>query len=227
MWLYAWINQPYIWNLSFQKQSIGAGIWAQFNYLVFKVHIGIINVSVWSYPEINQMYVKKNKKKNRYLKGMLLLKHKGKTKAEKRVTCCPWCPTHTNIFLCKISQRYFSCLSLWPLPSGKPWQLLLISQSFTGCNLFCHPAWIPAHDPCFTLRLWSSKAEGLSSWVRRDGSSHRAALSFPLFHSDDDRQMQYAECTSIPGLPKNVGVIPDARDNAGHCCLTNSKQKAG
>lgn len=161
MWLYAWINQPYIWNLSFQKQSIGAGIWAQFNYLVFKVHIGIINVSVWSYPEINQMYVKKNKKKNRYLKGMLLLKHKGKTKAEKRVTCCPWCPTHTNIFLCKISQRYFSCLSLWPLPSGKygscfsfrnpspgaigfvilPGFLLMTPASHSGCGVARLRAW--------------------------------------------------------------------------------------
>lgn len=110
------------------------------------------------------------------------------------------------------------------MTSGKPWQLLLISQSFTGAICFVIlPGFLlmtPAsHSGCGVARL----SEGLSSWVRRDGSSHRAALSFPLFHSDDDRQMQYAECTSIPGLPKNVGVIPDARNNE-HQWLSHQQQ---
>lgn len=115
------------------------------------------------------------------------------------------------------------------------WQMVRTASHFAiilhQCNLFCHPALSqrPAHDPCFTLRLGSNKAEGLSSWVRRDSSFHRASLSFPFFTRamTDDRKIQYAECTPIPGLLENVGVVPDARDNAGHCSLTPGHRTKG
>ncbi|KAF2974351.1 hypothetical protein EK904_009911 [Melospiza melodia maxima] len=63
------------------------------------------------------------------------------------------------------------------------------------------------------------KLDRSSSFCPDEGSDMSATVS-ALNQSEgysigDDRQMQYAECTSIPGLPKNVGVIPDARDN-GH-----------
>lgn len=94
-------------------------------------------------------------------------------------------------------------------------------------NLFCHPALSqrPAHDPCFTLKLGSNKAEGRSRWVRRNSSIQ--SCSVLLFHTGDDREIQYAECTPIPGLPENVGVVPDARDNADHCSLTPRQSTKG
>lgn len=74
-----------------------------------------LNVSVWSHPEIKQIYIKRSKKKKSFLKGMLALKHRGKTKVEKIVKCCTCCSTHTNIFPCKISPRYFSHVCLFDL----------------------------------------------------------------------------------------------------------------
>lgn len=111
---------------------------------------------------------------------MLHLKHEGKTKVEKIVKCYPWCSTHTNIFPCKTFPGYFSHVWL----TFAFWQIMVAASHFAilhQCNLFCHPALIHAYDPYFTLRLGSNKAESLSSWVRRDGSFHRAALSFPFF----------------------------------------------
>lgn len=95
------------------------------------------------------------------------------------------------------------------------------------CNPFCHPALSqrPARDPCFTLKLGSNRAEGLSRERRQ--LSHSCSV-LPLFHVGNDRKIQYAECTPIPGLPENVGAVLMLRTmHATVLSLPDREQKAG
>jgi len=79
-------------------------------------------------------------------------------------------------------------------------------------------------DPCFTPKLESSGAEGMRRWVWRDGRFHRAALLCPFSHGQWQKDRI---CAPIPGLPKNIGVVPDTRDNMGYCSLAPRQRTTG